>query len=136
VRRNASVVEEFCGRDPSPFRYVFEPKEGKSHALNTGIREAHGDMVASTDDDVIVEPTCLQNLTLALDGNDWASVRRANTSGPLFRPSSMAGADSTRSTSLRGDPKTLRSNGTDYNSTTVEDPRVVAGLEAAPKVLL
>ena len=40
------VVEEFCRRYPGRFRYLFEPRQGKSHALNAGIREAHGDVIA------------------------------------------------------------------------------------------
>ena len=38
------VIEEFCERYPARFRYVFEPRQGKSNALNTGIREARGEI--------------------------------------------------------------------------------------------
>ena len=38
------VVEDFCTRYPGRFRYLFEPHQGKSYALNTGIREARGDV--------------------------------------------------------------------------------------------
>lgn len=65
------VVEGFCLRYPSRFRYLSEPRQGKSQALNTGIAQAHGDVLAFTDDDVIVEPAWLQNLTAALDGTEW-----------------------------------------------------------------
>jgi glycosyltransferase involved in cell wall biosynthesis len=68
------VVEDFCRRYPGHFRYLFEPRQGKSHALNTGIREAHGDILAFIDDDVIVEPTWLQNLTAALHNGQWAGA--------------------------------------------------------------
>src|SRR5271156_2755228 len=47
-----SVVEEFWWRDPSRFRYLFEPKQGKSNALNAGIQQARGEILAFTDDDV------------------------------------------------------------------------------------
>lgn len=49
----AQVVQEF--RQTSlPLRYIFEGKQGKSHALNTGIKEARGRILAFTDDDCIV----------------------------------------------------------------------------------
>ncbi len=60
------VVAEFCVRYPGRFRYLFESKLGKSHALNRGIAEARGDVLAFMDDDVRVEQMWLQNLTAAL----------------------------------------------------------------------
>jgi glucosyl-dolichyl phosphate glucuronosyltransferase len=66
------VVQDFCRRYPGRFRYMFEPQPGKSHALNAGIREAQGDVLAFMDDDVAVEPTWLQHLTAALRNGDWA----------------------------------------------------------------
>jgi GT2 family glycosyltransferase len=36
-------------------RYLFEPQQGKSCALNTGIANARGHLLAFTDDDVIVD---------------------------------------------------------------------------------
>lgn len=69
-----SVVDELCIAFPGRFRYLFEPQVGKSHALNTGIREAQGRLLAFVDDDVIVEPTWLQNLTVALKSSDWAGA--------------------------------------------------------------
>lgn len=70
-----STVEDFCRRYPEHFHYVFEPKQGKSHALNTGIANAGGEVLVFVDDDVKVEPTWLQNITAALlhDG-EWAGV--------------------------------------------------------------
>lgn len=66
------VIREYCAKYPEHFKYLFEPTPGKSHALNAGIREAVGDVLAFMDDDVTVEPTWLQNLTEALDNTDWA----------------------------------------------------------------
>jgi len=68
------VAERFCILFPGRFRYLFEPQPGKSHALNAGIREARGSVLAFTDDDVMVEPTWLQKLTTALDTGEWAGV--------------------------------------------------------------
>jgi len=69
------VVKDFCGRYPGRFRYVFEPQPGKSYALNAGIRQARGDVLAFVDDDVTVEPTWLRNLTAPLlGGSEWAGA--------------------------------------------------------------
>src|SRR5579862_965324 len=65
------VVEEFRQRYPGRFRYILEPRSGKSNALNVGIREAHGDILAFVDDDVTVEPTWLHNLTAELRDSRW-----------------------------------------------------------------
>ena len=64
--RTRDVVADFCVRYPGRFRYLFERQPGKSHALNRGIAEAQGDVLAFLDDDVRVEPMWLQNLTAAL----------------------------------------------------------------------
>ena len=67
-----AVVEGFSHRYPGRFRYLFEPQQGKSYALNAGIREARGNILAFVDDDVTVEPLWLQNLTSALHDSQWA----------------------------------------------------------------
>jgi glycosyltransferase involved in cell wall biosynthesis len=72
--RTREVVEDFSRRYPGRFRYLFEPKQGKSHALNSGIREAGGGILAFMDDDVTVEPTWLQNLTANLHDGEWAGA--------------------------------------------------------------
>jgi len=43
-------------------KYLFEARQGKSYALNRGIREAKGDILAFTDDDVLVDPYWLVRL--------------------------------------------------------------------------
>jgi glucosyl-dolichyl phosphate glucuronosyltransferase len=68
------IVEEFCNRHPGRFRYLFEAQQGKSYALNSGIREARGNVLAFTDDDVTVDPSWLQNLVAALQTDEWAGV--------------------------------------------------------------
>jgi glycosyltransferase involved in cell wall biosynthesis len=68
------VVDDFCHRYPGRFRYLFEACQGKSHALNSGIREARGDVLAFMDDDVTVEPTWLRTLTAPLEIGEWAGV--------------------------------------------------------------
>jgi GT2 family glycosyltransferase/ubiquinone/menaquinone biosynthesis C-methylase UbiE len=44
------------------FRYCLEPRPGLSHARNTGIRCSRGDLVAFTDDDVVVTENWLTEL--------------------------------------------------------------------------
>lgn len=59
------VVEEAARTFPVECRYLFEKEQGRSPALNTGIRAARGDIVATTDDDVRVPPDWLNR---AADG--------------------------------------------------------------------
>ncbi len=68
------VVEDFSDRYSGRFRYLFEPQQGKSRALNIGIREARGDVLAFIDDDVTVVPTWLMNLTAHLGNGTWAGA--------------------------------------------------------------
>lgn len=68
------VVEEFSRRHPGRFRYVFESRPGKSHALNTGIQEAYGEVLAFMDDDVTVDSAWLHNLTVNLESNEWVGA--------------------------------------------------------------
>ena len=48
------VVEGFAGR--LPLRYLFEPRQGKTCALNLALKEAKGDLLLFTDDDVRLDP--------------------------------------------------------------------------------
>ena len=52
---------------PVPLLYVMEKEQGRSAALNAGIRLAKGEILAITDDDVRVEPDWLRNSARALD---------------------------------------------------------------------
>jgi glycosyltransferase involved in cell wall biosynthesis len=62
-----SVVEEAAKWFPVDLRYLFEPEQGKSAALNTAIRAARGDVLVFTDDDVEVEADWLDQSAEALD---------------------------------------------------------------------
>ena len=68
------IVEGFCARYPGRFRYLFEPQAGKSYALNSGIREARGDILAFMDNDVTVEESWLRNLTAILLDREWVGA--------------------------------------------------------------
>jgi glycosyltransferase involved in cell wall biosynthesis len=61
------VIESFIGRCPVPARYLFEAKQGLSHARNAGIASARGALVAFTDDDVFVSPDWVFSLKRAFD---------------------------------------------------------------------
>ncbi len=56
------VVEEAAIVSVWPIRYLFEPQQGLCYARNQGIREARGDVLAFTDDDVIPESNWVQAL--------------------------------------------------------------------------
>jgi glucosyl-dolichyl phosphate glucuronosyltransferase len=55
-----SVVESRQAHYPVPLRYVVEPRQGNSFALNTGIAATRATIVAFTDDDVRVTEQWLQ----------------------------------------------------------------------------
>lgn len=83
------IVQDFSRIYPDRFRYLFEPRQGKSYALNTGIREAEGDILVFTDDDVTFEPTWLCNLTASLDsgqcvGAGGRTLPETNFSAPRW----------------------------------------------------
>jgi glycosyltransferase involved in cell wall biosynthesis len=68
------VVEEFCARFPNRFRYIFELQQGQSYARNTGIREARGEILVFTDDDLTMEPDWVRKLTANLRSGEWAGA--------------------------------------------------------------
>jgi glycosyltransferase involved in cell wall biosynthesis len=80
------VVEDFSRRHPRHFRYLFEPQQGKSYALNAGIREAKGEVLAFMDDDVTVDPRWLDNLTAPLRNGEWAGSGGRTISTQSFTP--------------------------------------------------
>lgn len=81
-----TVVEEFTRRYDGRFRYVFESQPGKSFALNRGIREAKGDILVFTDDDVTFEANWLHNLTEPLKRGEWAGVGGRTLLAETFDP--------------------------------------------------
>lgn len=67
-----TIVEGFCRKFPTRFHYNFEPRPGKSYALNAAIRAAHADVLAFLDDDVVVDPDWLHNLTDPIFNGPWS----------------------------------------------------------------
>jgi glucosyl-dolichyl phosphate glucuronosyltransferase len=57
-----------------PLRYLFEERQGKTFALNAGVKEAKGEVLAFTDDDVRVDPRWLSRIKEAFDQSDCAGV--------------------------------------------------------------
>lgn len=66
-----TVVERHAADFPVPLRYLFEARQGRSSALNAGIAASDGEVIAMTDDDVIVDERWLDaacNVLLEKDG--------------------------------------------------------------------
>jgi glycosyltransferase involved in cell wall biosynthesis len=68
-----TVFEEF--RERLPIRYLFEPRQGKSFALNRGIEESKSDFLLFTDDDVDVDENWLAGY--------WSAAQRHPTAAFL-----------------------------------------------------
>ena len=68
------VAETFVARHGGRCRYIFEDRQGKSYALNAGIREARGNVLAFMDDDVTVDSNWLYYLTNPVLAGKWAGA--------------------------------------------------------------
>jgi glycosyltransferase involved in cell wall biosynthesis len=68
----ARLAEEFRGRA----RYLFEPRPGKSHAVNAGIAATEGEVIAFADDDQVMDGEWLAAIHRAIaDGFDYVTGR-------------------------------------------------------------
>src|SRR6185503_14372472 len=63
----AAVVQSRAASYPVPLRYLFEGRQGKSNALNTGMASTDADIIAFTDDDVQVPANWLSRTKAAFD---------------------------------------------------------------------
>ncbi len=59
------VIASFTQR--LPLTYLFEPRQGKNVALNTGLSRVAGDLIVFTDDDTLPQPNWLRQIRLAAD---------------------------------------------------------------------
>jgi GT2 family glycosyltransferase len=83
-------------------RYTFEPRQGKSFALNTGLAVSRGAIIAFTDDDCIVHPEWLRTIAeefrsdaaLACLGGR-VELLDANAAGLAIRPARKRAAITT-----------------------------------------
>lgn len=64
------AVEALARGAAAPIRYLFEGRQGKSHALNAGLRAARGAVIAFTDDDVLPAPDWVATAARVLEAWD------------------------------------------------------------------
>src|SRR5260370_30940580 len=57
-----SVIAPLVETSPQHYKYVRESRQGKSIALNTGLRAATGEILVFTDDDCIPDSKCLATI--------------------------------------------------------------------------
>jgi len=69
-----TVTESFIRLTKLDVKYIFEKKQGKSFALNRGIIEANGEIIAFTDDDILVRYDWLLNIIKAFEENECLCV--------------------------------------------------------------
>src|SRR5688572_18185434 len=69
-----AVVEEEKTSFPSSLQYLYEPEQGRYAALNTGIRAARGEIIATTDDDARVEADWLTQAEAGLEAQQCEYV--------------------------------------------------------------
>jgi glucosyl-dolichyl phosphate glucuronosyltransferase len=70
----AAVVAEASRMGPMPVVYLRESSQGKSFALNRGLADARGDIIALTDDDVLPAPDWLALIVEAFRGREVSFV--------------------------------------------------------------
>ena len=56
------VVEELVARGHTNLRYLFEPRQGKSHALNTGLEAIRTPLYTNADDDFVLPSEWVQRI--------------------------------------------------------------------------
>lgn len=69
-----NVVDTARETFPVPIQYLFEPRQGKTYALNRGVAAATCDVIAFTDDDCEPQPDWLAELAAAMTENDADAV--------------------------------------------------------------
>ena len=68
-------------------RYFYEPQKGKGHALNAGLAQARGEIILTTDDDVVVPKEWVEQLVSPLVNGGYDAVTGRITLAPhLLRP--------------------------------------------------
>ncbi|MBW4056651.1 MAG: glycosyltransferase family 2 protein [Proteobacteria bacterium] len=65
-----AVVESAAAKNVMKINYVFEGRQGKSYALNSGIIAAKGEIIAFTDDDCIVNSDWIENILLEFKSDE------------------------------------------------------------------
>jgi len=68
------IAEEFKEGSGLNVKYIFEAKQGLSYARNRGINHSKGEIIAFTDDDVMVDRYWLSNIGRAFEEHDASCV--------------------------------------------------------------
>ncbi len=85
--KTKDTIESYYSRFNGRLKYLFEPKQGKSYALNKGIKEAKGEIVVFTDDDAIVDKQWLKNVKMVFENQDYIGVGgKTSLKWPLREP--------------------------------------------------
>jgi glucosyl-dolichyl phosphate glucuronosyltransferase len=69
IDETQKACEEFARRFPLRVRLLVENRVGKSHAMNSGIAAAKGDVLALTDDDVDCAPDYIRSIRTVFSTN-------------------------------------------------------------------
>ena len=67
------VIESLVNTSSIPIRYIYQPQKAKSYGLNAAMRAAKGNILAFTDDDIIVPVDWVQNILDYINNNPNAS---------------------------------------------------------------
>ena len=70
----AVVCEELQAAYPHYFRYVTELRRGRCSGLNAGIAVARGEIIAITDDDVLIDSEWLPTIRKTLQNGDYIGL--------------------------------------------------------------
>lgn len=60
--KTKDVIESYIPKFNGRLRYIFEPRQGLSHARNRGVCDAIGEVIAFTDDDVVVDKSWIESI--------------------------------------------------------------------------
>lgn len=71
---SGEIVREYVRKRPDTFSYLFEPKSGKTRALNLGVKKAKGDIIAFTDSDVILPENWLLRIREGFAEHDCVAL--------------------------------------------------------------
>ncbi len=69
-----TLCQRFVEQNPGRYRYLLEKRQGKSFALNTGVANAKGQILAFTDDDVTLHPEWLAETLRVFETHACAGV--------------------------------------------------------------
>ncbi len=72
--KTRSVVESFANNGKTPVHYLFEGRQGKSFALNSGLSEIKGNFFAIVDDDLILPPNYLKTVYEAINARPEIAI--------------------------------------------------------------